>query len=344
MAKLELTPTLSPKFATYLRDYLLDQEIDPEPLFSQCGIEKVAESESALPIPTVDVLKLFDRAAGTIGDPLLGHNIGRTYHFESSAVIVLAFLAAPTVGEGLETLSYFDKFVDTGITTSCDFNGSPVSFSAGLLGIDQTTSRHLNEYLITFTFHALLKATRKPMPLREVHFQHERAIDGNELEAYFCAPLKFCRTENKLVFDREYLGQPMYTSNALLFDVLQSALKTYFYAYAPRDGFVDLVCRELMRQSEVQNTDLKFVADALAMSPRTVRRHLQNAGVTFQQVKNLARELQTKYFLANTDKSLAEIAFLLGYSDTTSFGRAFKKWTGKTPQEFRSIARRLFSS
>lgn len=344
MPPIDFSPKLSPRFIVYLRDFLLDRNINPEKVFLKSGIEEIAESELALPVSTTKVLSLFDSAAEECTDDLIGFNLARHFHFESSSVIVMAMLAAPTVREGLITLHLFDKYVDSGITTSYDFSGKQASYTVTLLGIDGKQTQHLNEYVLTFTTHALNVATRTPMPLKQVHFQHLRTSNQTELEDFFNAEILYEQDSNTLFFDGEHLDQHMHTSNELLYEILQSAMKTYFSTDESRHGFIDSVCRQLMRQSEIKTTDLQFVADALTMSTRTLRRRIKAEGFTFQQIKNLARERQTKYYLTTTNKTLSEIAFELGYTEMSSFSRAFKKWTGSTPQEYRATARKLISS
>ncbi len=336
-------PKLSPRFAVYLRDYLLDRNIDPRPIFAECGIAEVRESESALPIATTKVIELFDLAAAESDDSLLGFNLARNYHYESSAVIILAMLAAPTVVEAIETLGLFDKYVDSGIAITSDFASDTASFTCNLIGVDGRRSTQLNEYLVTFIVSTFNMATRKAMPLSCVDFQHLRNTRKDKLNQYFNTNVTYGRPENALRFDSSYLKQHMFTSNALLYDILVNALKTYFSADFRQHGFIDSVCRELMRQPEIETTDIKSVAHGLSMSERTLRRRMKQEGFTFREVKRLTRERQTKYYLANTNMPLAEIAYAVGYAELSSFSRAFKRWTGTTPQEYRVMARKLIA-
>ncbi len=74
------------------------------------------------------------------------------------------------------------------------------------------------------------------------------------------------------------------------------------------------------------------VAHDLALSTRTLQRRLRDEGTTFQGVLNYTRESLALHYLAESDMPAGEIAFLLGYEDTRSFYRAFRAWTGKTPE------------
>ncbi|MFK7734053.1 MAG: AraC family transcriptional regulator ligand-binding domain-containing protein [Pseudomonadales bacterium] len=352
MNPIEFTPKLSPRFIVYVRNYLLDCNIDPTPVFEHCGVNDVTDSEHAVPLPTQKLIELIDHAAVASEDSLLGFNMATHFHYESSALVVLAMLAAPNVAVALKTLSHFDRYVDTGITTSYEFGNERSVFRAELLGVDSTLTSHLNEYLLAFTVHALNTATRQQMPITEVHFQHQREGGIEELETFFGCKIKFAQKNNRLFFASSFLKEPLFTGNELLFEILQNALKTYFYAESREMGFVDSVCRELIISAERHDEEsinsktdtLEHVAEKLAMSTRTLRRRLKDEGYTFQEVKNLARERQAKHFLGNTRMTLAEIAYSIGFSELSAFSRAFKRWTGNTPQEYRTTVRKLITA
>jgi AraC-like DNA-binding protein len=77
------------------------------------------------------------------------------------------------------------------------------------------------------------------------------------------------------------------------------------------------------------------VARKLHMSARTLQRRLQDDGLSFQDlVAEVRRDLSARY-LEEADMSLAEVAFLIGFSEVSTFHRAFKQWTGLTPAEYR---------
>ena len=352
MSSLDLTPKMSPRFLVYVRNYLLDNNIDPTPVFEHCGVNEVTETEHAVPLPSSKLIELMDYAADACEDSLLGFNMATHFHYESSALVVLAMLAAPTVEAALKTLSHFDRYVDTGVTTSYEFGSERSVFRAELLGVDSQTTTHLNEYLLTFTAHALNTATRKSMPVTEVHFQHARSEELDKLEQFFSAPVRYQQESNRLFFASSFLKEPLFTSNELLFEILQNALKTYFYAESRELGFVDSVCRELMLSNEhhreenpqPQKANLESVADKLAISTRTLRRRLKDEGYTFQEVKNLARERLAKHLLANTRLSLSEISFVVGFSELSAFSRAFKRWTSNTPQDYRRTVHKLITA
>ncbi|QIB64571.1 AraC family transcriptional regulator [Kineobactrum salinum] len=333
-----LEPTLSPRFVAYIRDFLLDKGLAPDPLFLACGIEALRCDESDRPLPAIQVVNLLEQAASYSGDPCLGLHMAQRYHYESASLLILAVLAAPSVAEGIRCLCHYDRYVDTAIETGFDFDKSLAEFSFRLIVPEGVAVSQMNEYLLGFLVQALNTATRRPVPVSEVWFRHSDARNAGILEDFFNAPVHFSRPENKLVFDRTYLQERFYTSHTMLYEILVNAMKTYFVSEKSGNGFVDILCREVIRCGGDETATLEKIAERLAISPRTLRRRLADEGYSFQEVKNLAREKRAKYYLSRTTMPLAEIAFELGYSELSAFSRAFRSWVGQTPQTYREHA------
>ena len=214
-------------------------------------------------------------------------------------------------------------------------------FGTRLIVDDSLKVDQLNEYLMGFLVRTLTMATRKPVPMTEVWLRHRGDQNRAALEEYFDAPVRYSQAYNKLFFDRSYLRERFLTSSNLLYDVLTKALRTYFSSVSDQKRFIDLVSREIIRARGDVSPSAEQIAERLAMSPRTLRRRLAEEGYSFQEAKNLAREKHAKYYLGQTNMSLSEIAFELGYSELSAFSRAFRSWAGETPQSYRENYRSL---
>jgi AraC-like DNA-binding protein len=83
---------------------------------------------------------------------------------------------------------------------------------------------------------------------------------------------------------------------------------------------------------------MDFVARKLAMSVPTLRRRLEAEGLTYSAIVDKSREQLARRWLLEKDRSIADVVFLLGFSDVPSFHKAFRRWTGTTPAEFRANA------
>ena len=319
----------------------MDREVDPGPVFGASGLDYTNNEEYDLPLPLESVAALFERAADVTNNQTMGLSMGRDFHFESSSLLIVAMLAAPSVGSGLSFLNQYDHYIDSGITTHYQSEGDTIVFSADLIDVGSSDMAQLNEYLNGFLVQTLLTATRTSVPLIRVTFRHKQPATTQALREFFNCRLEFDAEHNSIYLPASFLKQPFLTSNKLMFRILANAMETYFSMGDKTSGFVGKVCRQIMLEDPIGNLDSKSIAKLMGLSTRTLRRRLSEEGFTFNEAKNLARERRAKYLLVNSRASLTEIAFDLGYSELSAFSRAFRSWVGESPQAYRETLRAL---
>ena len=105
--------------------------------------------------------------------------------------------------------------------------------------------------------------------------------------------------------------------------------------YPPRDSLIDQVQNIIAGEFRGGDPSLERVADALSLTPRTLQRKLRELGTSHNElVDQMRRQLAMRY-LREPEMAICEVAYLLGFSEASSFHRAFKRWTGVTPKDFR---------
>ncbi|GAA6151952.1 AraC family transcriptional regulator [Pseudoteredinibacter isoporae] len=330
---IDMEPTLSSHFIVYLRDYLLDKQLPLEVLDEVAHVIEDIDDSSQLPLS--QITELFNRVAELADDDFLGLNIGKRYHYESAGMIILLMLSAPSVEQGILALERYDKHFDSAINIDFKVRTGEAVFSVNLLNPKHVKTDHINEYLLVFLAQALSMATRKPMPCKEVWFEHASDKDIAPLQAMFSCPVKMGKSCNRIVFESDYLKEKFYTSNSGMFEIMGQMMRAYSFSHNGGATFLEALSREIVRLSKEGPPSLDEVATALNISSRTLRRRLAEQGYSFAEVKKQARESQARFYLNHTNLTLSEIAFELGYSELSAFSRAFRSWTGVSPQSFR---------
>ncbi len=143
----------------------------------------------------------------------------------------------------------------------------------------------------------------------------------------------------RISFAAEDARRPFLTANEAMWNEFEPSLRkrlSDLEVDADADERVRAVLLELL---PVGRSAMADVAAELAMSTRTLQRRLAELGTTFQEVLDRTREDLARHYLTNAQISAAEISFLLGYEETSSFYRAFQNWTGDTPERVRAAAR-----
>ncbi len=129
------------------------------------------------------------------------------------------------------------------------------------------------------------------------------------------------------------------TRNVELLELLAPQFEEQLRQYKEEDSFIELVRRAIQDRLTGQRPSMDVISEALHMSPRTLQRRLQESGSSFQRVLDEARHQMARYYLSNSVLELNEAAYLLGFEDPNSFGRAFRAWEGIPPSDWRETHR-----
>jgi AraC-like DNA-binding protein len=144
---------------------------------------------------------------------------------------------------------------------------------------------------------------------------------------------------NAIIFRASDAVKPFVTRNAELLDLLAPQFEEQLRQYTEEDGFIELVRRTIQDRLTGRRPSIDAVSQALHMGPRTLQRRLQDSGSSFQRVLDEARHQMARYYLSNSALELNEAAYLLGFEDPNSFGRAFRSWEGMPPSDWRETHR-----
>lgn len=171
-----------------------------------------------------------------------------------------------------------------------------------------------------------------------VQFRHKAPAGSLEvLEAHFRCPITFGADIDALIIPAERLDKPNLVGDESIWRFLSSQAE----GMIPAESADRSLDRQVVLQIADVLTDgipsLGQVASDLGMSARTLQRRLSDQGLTFQALVDQARRESAERFLAATDYSIAEVAFLTGFSEQSAFTRAFKRWAGQTPGSYRAM-------
>jgi AraC-like DNA-binding protein len=167
-----------------------------------------------------------------------------------------------------------------------------------------------------------------------VDFAHRPPGEHAVYEAFFRCPVRFGAPHTRLVLSRASLDIPLATADPNLLPILLRAADALLARCATPSTTADEVRRVLADALRTGEADVEHVAAHLGTTARSLQRRLKDEDTTFFAVRDeLRRELASTYL--DGGLSITEISFLLGFSEASAFFRAFKRWTGTTPQASR---------
>ena len=175
----------------------------------------------------------------------------------------------------------------------------------------------------------------RTIELEEVMFAADPPENIDKYQQFFNCALTFNQPENGFRFAADYLDYPVLQTEASLHEFLRNA-PFQLLTMANHGKSVSSQIRSLIGHDVGKKFPaFEEITARLNMSATTLRRRLRREGITYQQIKDNCRRDVSMGYLARPELSISAVAALMGFTDVSSFHRSFKKWTGKTPREFR---------
>ena len=171
-------------------------------------------------------------------------------------------------------------------------------------------------------------------PVR-VGFCHQPVGDPAEHTALFGVPVRFAASASEMVLSPETLALPIHDAHPERHGPLVEHLRSVVAQVDVADGTSGRVRAHLAATLSSGPVTLADVAARLHMSPRTLSRHLRGENTSFQRLLDGVRQDLVRGYLRNPAIAVYEVAFLLGYTEPSTFFRAFKRWSGQTPADYR---------
>lgn len=315
---------------------------DPAPVLALVGIEEVVIEDPEASVPMQQVVSLIDHAVQATGDDNLGLHLAQHAQSGSFDVHLYAMISSATLGDAFQCLCRYQRLIHDSTEVRLDIEDDRATLRHRMPG-GLAAPRHSAEFLLTAWVRGGRMATGTAWAPTEVRFAHHEPSGSDEHRRFFDAPVRFMTGENALVVPASLLELPCTRADPALFAMLDRYAADRLER-APRSAAIaDRARTALAAALRHGEPSAAHVARRLKMSVRTLNRALVAEGTSYRRVlEQLRRELALRH-LADVRLSVTEIAFLLGFSELSAFHRAFRRWTGQTPSQFRAQSRHVSS-
>ena len=312
-----------------------DDGIDKPGLLRKLGLDPDAESDVDLYVSGEAYLELLEELAEMMPGPVSFHlRAGSTMRCDDFGVLGLAAKSAPTLLDSFLRIErygallvsepvYSVETIDAGVCIRINRPDAPYGL------------RLSNEAALS-TFWSLSKeATGRTFNPVAVYYAHASPGAKDHYVAFFGCPVHFNSDFNGLCVDEGLAKEPNKVGDSAIVQYFDQQLDAKVKKFNEAPSWRLTVRDEIARALSGGQPRKKDIARELGVSDRTLLRRLSDEGLSFKGIVEETQRDLAKQLLTKTNYSLAEVAFMTGFSDQSTFNRAFKRWAGQTPRSYR---------
>jgi AraC-like DNA-binding protein len=313
---------------------LESRNVDPRPLFIEAGLSPsvLHDPNGRHPVPAMG--RLWTLAVGATNDPCLGLHAAQYVQPTTFVTLGLAILASDTLGDAMRRGARFSRIMtdaaDLTTTETKDGLVQTLRTRSGTAPVPEAIDLYMASTvkmgrLLTGTDVLGTRIWRRMVPSPAIAAQHE---------AFFGIPIEFGADADSFMISHEVANRPLPMANPALALASDSAIRAYLARF---DGsrLADRVREAVITKLSSGEPQRAAIARTLHLGEKTLQRRLADEGTSFQKLVDETRHELAERYVRDVELPLAEVAFRLGFAEQSGFTRAFKRWTGKSPSEFR---------
>ncbi len=308
---------------------------DSHNLFKQVGLdpEKMRDPNARYSYSAMQ--RLWHVSVEATKDPCFGLKVFQHWHPTTLHALGYSWMASATLEEAFERMIRYFRIVST-------------SGSQAIIAENAETSRFYYLFppnypppsyeTIDAAFAMIVHMCRTSYgpefkPVR-VELQREKPPCADQFDEFFQCEIVYDAPESGLILANETLNKPLSTANTDLARA-NDAIITEYLAHLDRSDIAMQVKAKLIEHLPSGHVSEITIADTLHVSQRTLQRKLRDQNTSYKQLLDDTRKELASQYIGNSQLSISEITFLLGFSEASNFSRAFKRWKGVPPSEYR---------
>jgi len=317
----------------HLIAWLESRGSDSTPIRRLLGTADLTDPD--LRVAEASVESAWQAAAGLTRDDAIGVHLAEFLPRGALDLVEYALRASPSLAVGLERLARYAHVLSDRVAARTETNAHGVLFL-----LRDTGSTVLHPGRVDFALTAVLRFARESTgvditPL-QVCLAHVEPLDAAEHRRFFRTPVRFNAGSNSLLLSAVDAARPMRAADEGLASIVHRRLdKMLAQRVQNRSGFSGPVRHVIVEQLGKTILTPDTVAEALAVSRRTLSRRLADEGSSFRSILDEARREFACALLQDPTLSIRDVALFLQYSEPAAFTRSFRRWTGQTPRAFR---------
>jgi AraC-like DNA-binding protein len=309
--------------------------LDANDLLSKVNLEPSILYQSDVRVSHQQLCSLWVEILKQSGEESIGLKLAISAQPGTYDVVHYALECSADLEEALTKLGRYIRLIHEASVVILKTEGSVAKLTHAVVGVSPPLPPVAYQWVMANIVGAIRRMTELEFIPFQVSFQHPQPANISVYYEFFQTTVKFFQPSNELCFDAKFLQQPLVKSNSGLFTVLDRYATELLAKLPQTNCIINQVKREIHLHLRSGAFQLDTVAQTLQISPRTLQRQLKELGTSYQVLLDEVRHEIAISYLQEQRVSASDLALLLGFSETSAFHRAFKRWTQKTLSEFR---------
>jgi AraC-like DNA-binding protein len=328
--------------AAAVPDVLREFGVDPGEVLHEVGISPSLFDDPDNFVPFAAVGRLVATCVARTGCEHFGLLVGQRNRAATLGLVGFLMQQAPDVGTALSGLIRHLHLHDRGAVPTLAVEGDSVRLGYAIYQPRIAAADQIGDVAMATAVNILRHLCGPDWRAIEIQFAHIRPKDVGPFRRFFRAPLRFDAEQNAVIFSAEWLAKPVPGADPDLRRVLQKQVDDL----EARDAgdFPHQLRRVLRTALLTRRASAEQVAAMFSIHSRTLHRRLRDHGTRFQQLADETRYEIARQMLGDSATGISDIAAALDYADASAFTRAFRRWSGTTPAQWRAQRRTASSA
>jgi AraC-like DNA-binding protein len=317
--------------------YLTSLEVDIDAFLRSVGVDPAIRKSPDAYIPIETYLLIQDEAARYTNDPIFGLHMGEYAEAGSWSILGYMMMNCKTLGDAFEKSGRYSRIIGNLIEAKAELRFKKIKVVFFTPPHAPLMSRHCFESTFSSSVRMMRTLTGLPLNPLQVTFIYPEPESRAEYERVFCCPVLFGKKENSFTIDMSIINTPILMANPGLLEYFEKYAQDFLAEMDRKDEYTQAVTKIILSRLDDEDLSIQKVAKEMMVSVRTLQNRLDEEGVVFSELlKDIRQKLAQKYLRENY--SVEHITYLLGFSEPSVFRKAFKKWAGLTPKEYRDMS------
>jgi AraC-like DNA-binding protein len=326
--------TISAGVVVQLVHYLSCLKVDTDKLLSSVGINSSILTSPDERISVEKYIFLEDEAARATKDPYFGLHMGQFMEAGNWSILGYMMMNCKTLAEAFGKSAKYSSIIGNLIKGDIYIGVDTVTISLMVPDNSPIVSRHCYEGFFSSILCLARNLSGRDIRPIEVGLAFPKPDIIDEYNKVFDSKVLFGQSKNYIVMDKKVGSIPVLLPNENLLKYFEDYAKEVITEVDSVNNLTYNVKKLILSNMDNEKLSIKIIAKELSMSVRTLQGYLKAEGTEFSKLLKEMREQLAKKYLGE-NYTVEDITYLLGFSDSSAFRKAFKKWTNITPKEYR---------